>query len=243
MFQMGKNKYKRFQENKTFPILFQPEFDTIFRTDFSMKGKWGREVFKNDAPIVLELGCGRGEYTVGLAKLFPNKNFIGMDVKGARLWRGAKTVVEDRMPNAAFIRTKIDCINSFFAPGEIAEIWVTFSDPQPKRPRKRLTSPAFIRRYVPLLCAEGRIHLKTDSLELHQFTKDVVQINGMELVEAHTDIYGTGRADATLSIETTYEKLFRGQGKSITYLCFRPNGILPERYPEETYFPKEISEE
>lgn len=237
---MGKNKFKRFQENATFPILFQPEFEEIFGKDFVLKGKWNEQVFKNDHPIVLELGCGRGEYTVGLAKQFPQKNFVGIDVKGARLWRGAKTVVQEHMPNAAFIRTKIDFITSFFAVGEVSEIWITFSDPQPKRPRKRLSSPAFIQRYVQLLHPDGVIHLKTDSLELHRFTKDMVSLNGMELIISEEDIYGSGIADEVLSIETAYESLFKAKGKLITYLSFRPHGIVPKLYPEEVYFPKEV---
>lgn len=239
---MGKNKYRRFQENETFPILFQPRFEEIFGKDFEWKGQWNGRVFRNDHPIVLELGCGRGEYTVGLASQFPEKNFIGVDVKGARLWRGAKTVVENKMQNAAFIRTKIDFITSFFAPGEIAEIWITFSDPQPKRPRKRLSSPAFIQRYIQFLAPEGLIHLKTDSLELHRFTKDMVLLNGMELLEANEDIYGSGRADRTLSIETAYEKMFKEKGKTITYLRFCPKGIVPDRYPDEIYFEKNLPE-
>jgi tRNA (guanine-N7-)-methyltransferase len=237
---MGKNKFKRFQENNTFPILFQPEFEEVFAKDFMLKGRWNDQVFKNNHPIVLELGCGRGEYTVGLAKQFPEKNFIGVDSKGARLWRGAKTVVEEQMNNAAFIRTKIDFITSFFASEEVSEIWITFSDPQPKRPRKRLSSPAFIQRYVQFLHPDGVIHLKTDSLELHQFTRDMVKLNGMEIIEVNEDIYGSGRADEMLSIETAYESKFKAKGKLITYLSFRPNGIVPKLYPDEIYFHKEL---
>ncbi|MDR2801934.1 MAG: tRNA (guanosine(46)-N7)-methyltransferase TrmB [Prevotellaceae bacterium] len=217
---MGKNKYQRFCENETFTLLFQPPFAAVFQNDFFLKGRWREAFFKNAHPIVLELGCGRGEYTVELARRYPAKNFIGIDRKGARLWRGAKTATEEPLPNVAFIRTHIDFITSFFATGEVDEIWITFPDPQPARPRKRLTGARFLVRYAQFLKSGGDIHLKTDNRTLHEYTKAIAQHNGLPLHEAHSDIYGAARADEILSIRTHYEKLFLRQGLPITYCRF-----------------------
>jgi len=221
---MGKDKLQRFKENETFSLLHQPAFETIFRRDFFLKGNWQKDFFHNSKPIVLELGCGKGEYTLSLARKYPDKNFIGVDIKGARLWRGAKTATMEQMANVAFIRTRIDCITSFFAAGEVSEIWITFPDPQPKNVRKRLTSTLFLSRYRHFLQPGGLVHLKTDSQLLHEYTKASIAHNQLKLLEANADIYGSGRADELLSIKTHYEQLFLKQGLPITYLCFRIDG-------------------
>ncbi len=228
---MGKDKLQRFKENETFALLHQPDFDTIFRRDFKLKGQWHKAFFHNNNPIVLELGCGKGEYTVAMARKYPDKNFIGVDIKGARLWRGAKTATLEQMPNVAFIRTRIDFIESFFAADEVSEIWITFPDPQPKDARKRLTSTLFLNRYRHFLAPEGSINLKTDSQLLHAYTKASVLQNHLDLLEANADIYGSGRADELLSIKTHYEQLFLKQGMPITYISFRissGNHVLSE---------------
>ena len=220
---MGKNKHKRFQENLTFQNLVQPEFDEIFGRDHKLKGRWREDFFGNGNPVVLELGCGRGEYTVALGEMFPGKNFIGVDIKGARLWRGAKTATENSMPNVGFLRTRIEFINSFFAPGEVDEIWITFPDPQLKknRIRKRLTSPGFLARYAEFLAPDAVVHLKTDCRHLHDYTLAVAGHNGLAVETASPDIYGTGYADEILSVKTTYETRFLAEGLPITYLKFR----------------------
>ncbi len=223
---MGKNKHKRFQENLTFGNLVQPEFDEIFNRDYKLKGRWREDFFSNRNPVVLELGCGRGEYTVALGEMFPDKNVIGIDIKGARMWRGAKTATENGMPNVAFVRTRIEFINSFFAPGEVDEVWITFPDPQLKknRVRKRLTAPMFLRRYAQFLRPDAVVHLKTDSRHLHDYTLAVAAHNGLPVEAACADIYGTGYADDILSIKTTYEARFLGEGLPITYMRFRLDG-------------------
>ena len=231
---MGKGKLQRFKENETFALLHQPSFDSIFRRDFHLKGNWQQHFFHNTNPIVLELGCGKGEYTVTLARKYPEKNFIGIDIKGARLWRGAKTATMEQLSNVAFIRTRIDCIESFFAAGEVSEIWITFSDPQPKNARKRLTSTLFLSRYRHFLQPKGIVHLKTDSQLLHEYTKASVIHNQLELLEANADIYGSGCADELLSIKTHYEQLFLKQGLPITYLRFRIDGQQPLSEPEDS---------
>lgn len=222
---MGKDKFKRFQENLTFRCMIQPEFSEIFGRDHKFKGGWGN-FFGNNKPIVLELGCGRGEYTVNLAKMFPERNFIGIDIKGARMWRGAKTATEEGMDNVAFLRTRIEFIGSFFAENEVSEIWITFPDPQldKKRVKKRLTSPQFLTAYAKLLRFDAPIHLKTDSNHLHRYTKAVVKANGLPVEACSDDIYGTGFADDVLSIKTTYETRFLGEGLPITYLRFNLAG-------------------
>ncbi|NLA16276.1 MAG: tRNA (guanosine(46)-N7)-methyltransferase TrmB [Bacteroidales bacterium] len=220
---MGKNKLQRFQENKGFKNLYEPSFQEVYRKDYPLKGHWTQKVFKNNHPIVLELGCGKGEYTLALAEHHKRKNFIGIDIKGARLWRGAKTALEKKIENVAFIRTRIELIESFFAAGEVSEIWITFPDPQPKKEKKRLTSPGFLNRYLTFLQPDAIIHLKTDSRPLHDYTRQVVEEwEGMQLLEADTDIYGSGRqsTDPLIAVRTFYEEMFLAEGKPITYLKF-----------------------
>lgn len=231
---MGKNKLKKFSENLTFRCMVQPEFDEIFGKDHPLKGHWRSDFFGNDNPIVLELGCGRGEYTVGLAAAHPEVNYIGVDIKGARMWRGAKTATEQEMPNVAFLRTRIEFIGSFFAPGEVDQIWITFPDPQmnKRRVNKRLTAPGFLERYAQFLRPDGIIHLKTDSGHLHNYTRAVLEANGIEPTVCCDDIYGKGMADARLSIKTTYETRFLAEGLPITYLQWSPGGRISFTAPD-----------
>lgn len=226
---MGKNKLKRFTENDTFPNLIQPKFNEVFRTEHSIKGQWNKTYFQNDKPIVLELGCGKGEYTVGLAKMFPDKNFIGVDIKGARLWRGAKTAFEQEMKNVAFVRTRIENITSFFGPNEVSEIWITFPDPQLKRINslKRLTSSVFLSLYKTLLKPQGIIHLKTDSLPLHQYTRHLVELNELKVYSSTENLYGAVGDDPILGIKTFYEQQYLDKGLPITYISFELNNEKP----------------
>ena len=223
---MGKDKLKKFAENKTFRCLVQPEFDEIFGKDHPLKGRWHADFFRNDRPIVLELGCGKGEYTVALAADDPARNYIGVDIKGARMWRGAKTATEQGMDNVGFLRTRIEFIDSCFAPGEVDEIWITFPDPQLRKGRvkKRLTAPEFLTRYARFLRPGGPIHLKSDCRHLHDYTRTVAEGNALPIEACNTDIYGTGFADDLLSIKTTYEKRFLAQGVPITYIRFSLDG-------------------
>ncbi|MBQ2396397.1 MAG: tRNA (guanosine(46)-N7)-methyltransferase TrmB [Bacteroidales bacterium] len=219
---MGKNKLARFAENETFANLFQLTYEQITKEGFALKGKWNKEFFKNDNPIVLELGCGKGEYTVGLAKKYPNKNFIGIDIKGARLWRGCKTSNEDKMTNVAFVRTHIQMIESYFAQNEVSEIWITFPDPQLKKPNKRLTCERFLSLYKNILKSEGIVHLKTDSQELYEFTKDEVLIpTKREILYNTNDLYNSDFKEDVIEIQTFYEAMYLKIGKPITYLKFR----------------------
>ena len=201
---MGKDKIRKFKENETFKCLIQPRMDEVIGKEHPLKGNWDKEVFHNGNPIVLELGCGKGEYTIALAERFPDKNYIGVDIKGARLWRGAKYAHEHNMPNVAFLRTRIDFIDSLFGPDEVSEIWLTFSDPQPKKPNKRLSSPVFLERYS-------------------HFTLEVIKEGNHTLLEADNDIYGSGLAEREplLSIKTFYESMFLAEGKPITYVRWR----------------------
>lgn len=223
---MGKDKLRKFRENETFACLLQPPFESIFGADHPIKGHWGRDFFRNDRPIVLELGCGKGEYTVALAERDPSRNYLGIDIKGARMWRGAKTATERGLANVGFLRTRIEFIGSLFAEGEVSEIWITFPDPQLKTRRagKRLTSPLFLTRYARLLAADGRIHLKTDSKHLYGYTKAVIDRFGLPLEADVPDLYGSGCADETLSVKTAYESRFLEMGLPITYLRFGLGG-------------------
>ncbi|MCR4828805.1 MAG: tRNA (guanosine(46)-N7)-methyltransferase TrmB, partial [Bacteroidales bacterium] len=224
---MAKHKLARFAENLTFPNLFQVSFEYLQEHGFEWRGRWNA-FFGNNNPIVLELGCGKGEYTIALARENPDHNHIGVDIKGARLWRGAKTSNEEHMGNVAFVRTRIELISSFFAPGEVSEIWVTFPDPQPKKPMKRLTSERFLERYRQILAPGSPVHLKTDSQELYEYTlNEVVLDSGYKLLYATNDLYGQhddGSGDNSLrmarQVQTFYESMFLKEGKSITYLKF-----------------------
>lgn len=223
---MGKDKLKRFAENLTFPCFVQPAFEQMFRCDHPLKGHWHSDFFHNDHPIVLELGCGKGEYTVALAERNPDKNFIGIDIKGARMWRGAKTATERGMANVGFLRTRIEFITSLFGEGEVAELWITFPDPQLKtrRAKKRLTSPVFLALYAQLLAEDGWINLKTDSQHLFNYTAEVIRRFGLPCEVADNDIYGSGFADEVLSVKTAYEQTYLRRGLPITYTRFALGG-------------------
>jgi len=219
---VGKNKLARWTELGSYNNVIQPEISEISGKDHPVKGNWQNELFKNENPIVLELGCGKGEYTIGLANRFPDNNFVGIDIKGARLWRGAKTSNEQKLPNVAFLRTRIEFINSFFSKNEVDEIWITFPDPHPggRNSNKRLTSPRFLNSYRLFLKDKGLIHLKTDNSELYNFTKTVVNYNNLETVISTNDLY-SDKIDNILSIRTHYEKIFLDAGLKINFLSFR----------------------
>ncbi len=222
MARKGKDKLRRFAENLTFECFVQPEFEDIFHKEHPLKGRWHEEFFKNNNPITLELGCGKGEYTVALANQSPDRNFIGIDIKGARMWRGAKTATDRGMGNVGFLRTRIEFIGSFFAPGEIDELWITFPDPQLKRRRakKRLVSPLFLESYARFLKEDGYINLKTDSQHLFGYTSELVRHFSLPVDVHNDDIYGSGYADKILSIKTAYEAEYLRRGLPITYTRF-----------------------
>lgn len=219
----GKDKLRRFAAVKEFDNFYEP----VINQPFDLKGNWRSKHFKNDHPIVLELGCGKGEYSVGLGNHFPNKNFIGVDIKGARMFIGAEQALNDKMENVAFLRTRIDFITDYFSEGEVDEIWLTFSDPQRKKPNKRLSSPVFIDRYRKILKPGGIVHMKTDSDLLFEYTEDQIKSNGYELLELTWDLYGElpEKIDPVtrdiFHIKTHYEKLFTARGAVIKYAKFR----------------------
>ena len=219
---MGKNKLVRWTELGSYDNVIQPEIEDVSGKDHPIKGRWNQDLFKNGNPITIELGCGKGEYTVGLANNFPHDNFIGIDIKGARMWRGAKTSNEQKLPNVAFLRTRIEFINSFFSSDEVDEIWITFPDPHPggRNSNKRLTSPWFLNSYRLFLKDKGIIHLKTDNKELYDFTNKVLNYNTLEIIISMNDLYAE-KADNVLSIRTHYEKIFLDAGLKINYLSFR----------------------
>ena len=222
---MSKGKLQKFAEMETFPNVFQFPYSAMAdNKPFVMKGSWRSDYFHNDNPIVLELGCGKGEYTVGLARLFPNVNFIGVDIKGARMHQGAKQALEEKLPNVAFLRTNIEIIDRFFDNDEVQEIWLTFSDPQMKNPRKRLSSTYFLQRYRHFLTDGGIVHLKTDSNFLFTYTSLMVEHNKLPLVFKTDDLYHTeGIDEATrqiLGIQTYYESQWIDRGLNIKYLKF-----------------------
>jgi len=208
---------------KGYNNVIEPPFSDVFRKDHMLKGKWHSEWFKNNNPIILELGCGKGEYTVALSEQFPLKNFIGIDIKGARIWKGAKESFQKKLPNAAFLRTRIEFIASFFAQGEVDEIWITFPDPQlkTKREKKRLPGPTFLNLYRSFLKDRGIVHLKTDSRDLHEYALSVVRKNNLEIITSVTDLYNEMPGDPLLTIRTYYEDKFLSKNIPITYLSFR----------------------
>lgn len=228
----GKDKLKKFRENETFDCLIQPTTEDVLGKDYYIKGKWNESIFKNNNPVVVELGCGKGEYTIALALKYPDKNFIGVDIKGARLWKGAKFAYENKLQNVAFIRTRIEFIESVFDKDEISEIWITFADPQIKKAKRRLTHPLFLNRYKNFLKEAGIVHLKTDSQLLHEYTLALARENDLNIIEHNNDIYGSGRADEILSIKTHYESQFLAKGMPITYLSFMINTKEQLREPD-----------
>lgn len=222
----SKNKLKRFKENETFNNVFQPAREELTEATYNLKGKWREKVFKNENPLVLELGCGKGEYTVGLAQRYPNKNFIGIDIKGARFWRGAKTAIEEDIDNAAFIRTQIELIEYVFDESEVDEIWITFPDPQIKykRTKHRLTNFQFLERYKKILKPDGLIHLKTDSEFMHGYTLGLLHGLGYEVLYANHNVYKLeGSPEEVTEIQTFYENQYLEKDKAITYIRFKIN--------------------
>lgn len=241
---MGHGKLKKFAENLGFHCLLQPSAaDVLVKEEglrelklrsHAIRGNWNRDMFEKPAPIVLELGCGKGDYTIALAKRHPEMNFIGVDIKGARLWSGAKTATGEALPNVAFLRTRVEFLEAFFAPGEVSAIWLTFSDPQLHGSENaRLSSHMFLERYRKFLSEDAVIHLKTDSRFLHEYTMSVIRANKLRVLAKGTDIYGTGLTvrpeneegwdlDAVFQVQTFYEKMFLQMGLPITYLAFSP---------------------
>ncbi|MBR1498573.1 MAG: tRNA (guanosine(46)-N7)-methyltransferase TrmB [Bacteroidaceae bacterium] len=243
---MGKGKLAKFAEMAENPLVVECPMAAVMQDEFPLRGRWHEDFFRNANPIVLELGCGRGEYTVGLGRQMPGTNFIGVDIKGARMWTGAKDALQSGMKNVGFLRTNIEFIQRFFAPGEVSEIWLTFSDPQMKKVTKRLTSTYFLERYRQFLADGGRIHLKTDSNFLFTYTEEMLRVNGIEPEYRTRNLYGTPAATASASsapegndrrgegpspceelrkaassIQTYYESMWRARGIDIKYLCFR----------------------
>ncbi len=232
---MGKHKLERFEELGTFKNVIQPKYGIELGKGQPIKGCWNTEIFRNNNPIILELGCGKGEYTIGLSSKFPQNNYIGVDIKGARLWRGAKTAHENNHPNVAFLRTRIEFIASFFSDNEIDEIWLTFPDPHPGKnnSNKRLTCPWFLNIYGKIMKHTGIIHLKTDNKELYEYTKRVVDKNKLEILFSTSDLYSETLLNDTLSIKTHYETIFLEEGLKIKYLSFRPDKEKNITYGQE----------
>jgi tRNA (guanine-N7-)-methyltransferase len=220
----SKNKLKRFRENETFGNVLQPTREDAVSGEFPLKGKWNSEFFKNDKPIILELGCGKGEYTIGMAERYPENNYIGIDIKGARFWRGAKTAVDNGLDNVAFVRTQIELIEHFFADGEVSEIWITFPDPQIKykRTKHRLTNTEFLQRYKKILKPGGVVNLKTDSEFMHGYTLGLLHGEGHEVLYANHNVYrNEGAPEIVTAIQTFYEQQYLEQNKAITYIRFK----------------------
>ncbi len=247
---MGHGKLKKFAENETFRCLLQPSAEEVLADGFfnlrdhAVKGHWNETMFDAPRPIVLELGCGKGEYTIDLAQRNPAFNYIGVDIKGARLWKGAKYATQHGMGNVAFLRTRIEFITAYFAPGEVSEIWLTFSDPQFRSENSRLTSPLFLERYRSFMKPGGIIHLKTDSMFLHRYSRAVAERNGLRILGCTEDLYGTPQSDrhlpglpsetveALYEVQTFYEKMFLEQGYKITYLSFVIDHDGPYEHPD-----------
>lgn len=218
---MSKGKLQKFADMARYPHVFEYPYSVADDVPFSMRGRWRDEFFHNPNPVVLELGCGRGEYTVGLAEMFPEKNFIGVDIKGARMWTGATDSLQRGMTNVAFLRTNIEIIDRFFAPGEVQEVWLTFSDPQMKKATKRLTSTYFLERYRRFLTDGGLVHVKTDSNFLYTYTRLLLEANHLPVEVMTDDLYHSGQADEILSIRTYYEQQWLARGINIKYIRFR----------------------
>jgi tRNA (guanine-N7-)-methyltransferase len=221
---VGKNKLRRFAELETMERVFQPGTNFADK-DHLLKGKWRADVFHNENNLVLEVGCGRGEYTIQMSKMFPGTNFIGLDKKGARLWKGAKTSNEENILHTAFIRTQVEHLHSYFEPGELNEIWITFPDPQPQKTREntRMTSPRFLEIYKQLLVPNGVVHLKTDSAGLFEYTLEKIKEFGVTIQDCTKDLYGRENNSEVLHIKTTYEAIFLKEGFSINYVRFAFN--------------------
>lgn len=233
---MGKNKLSKFAEMETIDLVFQYPFARLkAEGPFAMRGRWGSDFFGNDHPIVLELGCGKGEYTVGLAQLYPDKNFIGIDIKGARMHAGATRARDLAMPNVAFLRTSIELLDAFFAPGEVSEIWITFPDPQMKKVRKRLTSTRFMELYRRVLADGGMVRLKTDSPFLYAYTRAMADLNGLVKEVDTDDLYHSDLVDPILSIRTHYESQWLARGLTIKYLAFALDHSTPLAEPEDDF--------
>ena len=218
---MGKGKLQKFADMREYPNVVEHHFSIADATPFPMRGNWGKEFFGNDNPIVIELGCGRGEYTVGLARRYPDKNFIGVDIKGARMWTGATEAIRDGLKNVGFLRTNIEIIDHFFAPGEVSEIWLTFPDPQMKKHTKRLTSSLFLQRYRNIMIPDGIVHLKSDSNFMFTYTRYITEVNKLPVVSCIEDIYADGEAVEPLDIKTYYEQQWLSRGINIKYISFR----------------------
>lgn len=254
---MGKNKLKKFSDMASFKCALQYPREVLLSEGFPYSGKWNAEFFQNPGPLTLELGCGKGEYTVALAKANPERNYIGVDIKGSRMWSGAKEVEENGIGNAAFLRAEIENIDKFFAPGEVDEIWITFPDPQMQKTRKRLTSTRFLQMYGKFLKPGGVINLKTDSPFLFEYTKRLAEKNRFEFIIITDDLYGSGMADPVSSIKTYYESQWLSRGKKIKLISMRPatfeNLVEPEiddiprddyrAYPRHTVINDKKSEE
>jgi tRNA (guanine-N7-)-methyltransferase len=219
-----KKKLAHFAENLTFPHLFQNPYPD-FSQPFHLKGNWKQDYFHNDQPLIIELGCGKGEYSVNLALQYPENNYLGIDIKGARLWRGCKMVQEMKLKNVAFIRSRIDYIEYFFGKDEVDKIWLTFPDPQPQsnRKRKRLTSPLFLNRYKKFLKSNGIIHLKTDNAGLYHYTLDIIEEEKHRLIFASEDIYKMEQPHDATTIQTFYEAIYLKQEIPIKYIEFSLN--------------------
>ena len=218
---MGKGKLQKFADMREYPNVVEHHFSIADATPFPMKGGWGKEFFGNDNPIVIELGCGRGEYTVGLARRYPDKNFIGVDIKGARMWTGATEAIREGLKNVGFLRTNIEIIDHFFAPGEVSEIWLTFPDPQMKKHTKRLTSSLFLERYRSIMAPDGIVHLKSDSNFMFTYTRYITEVNKLQVLSCIEDIYANGEAEEPLDIKTYYEQQWLSRGINIKYISFR----------------------
>jgi len=228
---MSKNKLAKFAEVHSLPNVVEVSYAELQKGPCNLRGNWDKQFFGNDFPVVLELGCGKGEYTVGLAENYPEKNFIGIDIKGARIWTGAKTAHDKGLKNAGFLRTYVELLPSFFAEDEVSEVWITFPDPQMKKQRKRLTSTTLLEHYGKVMKSGGVVHLKTDSNFLFKYTSALVHLNDFKVEVETDDLYASDYADGIMGIKTYYEQQWLARGIKIKYLKFIPhfqNLIEPE---------------